>query len=184
MLLEKHLIEHCAPTLASLKTASLFCLSVTAEAGVEEQLKDWNERLMEKGLFLSVLRRRRDRALIYVYRRSHLQKDLRKPGVEEFLAEYGYCGTNAEYALRRLKERLRENNAFPHEIGVFLGYPLDDVKGFIQNSGKNSKCSGCWQVYGDEYEAKRLFERMEKCREIYVKLWNQGRTVWQLTVAA
>ena len=28
-LLEKYLIEHCSPTLASLKTASLFCLSIS-----------------------------------------------------------------------------------------------------------------------------------------------------------
>ena len=81
-------------------------------------------------------------------------------------------------------KRLGEGDSFPHEIGIFLGYPLGDVMGFIQNAGKNCKCSGCWKVYCDECEARRLFAQFQKCREIYARLWNQGRSVWQLTVAA
>lgn len=56
-MLEKYLIEHCAPTLASLKTASLFCIAVKTEEELESQLKAWNGQLQEKGLFLLVLRR-------------------------------------------------------------------------------------------------------------------------------
>ena len=56
-MLEKYLIEHCAPTLSSLKTASLFCIAVKTEEELESQLKAWNGQLQEKGLFLLVLRR-------------------------------------------------------------------------------------------------------------------------------
>ena len=183
-MLEKYLIEHCAPTLASLKTASLFCIAVKTEEELESQLKAWNGQLQEKGLFLLVLRRNGEKALIYVCRSSHLQEDLQKPGVAGFLAEYGYQNTDVRYALERLLKRLGEGDSFPHEIGIFLGYPLGDVMGFIQNAGKNCKCSGCWKVYCDECEARRLFAQFQKCREIYARLWNQGRSVWQLTVAA
>ncbi len=183
-MLEKYLIEHCAPTLASLKTASLFCIALKSEEELESQLKVWNGQLQEKGLFLLALRRRGEKALIYVCRSSHLQEDLQKPGVAAFLAEYGYQNTDVRYALERLKKRLGESESFPHEIGIFLGYPLGDVIGFIQNEGKNCKCSGCWKVYCDECEARRLFARFKKCREVYARLWNQGRSVWQLTVAA
>ena len=37
---------------------------------------------------------------------------------------------------------------FPHEIGVFLGYPLEDVVGFIRHRGKCFTCCGCWKSYG------------------------------------
>ena len=53
---------------------------------------------------------------------------------------------------------------FPHEIGAFLGYPVSDILGFIENNGKNYKFSGYWKVYGDAEEAKILFERYDRSR--------------------
>ena len=72
---------------------------------------------------------------------------------------------------------------FPHEIGIFLGYPLGDVIGFIDNAGKNSRCTGCWKVYCNECEAMRTFARFDKCRAVYQKMWAKGRSIVQLTVA-
>ena len=183
-LLEKYLIDHCAPTLASLKTACLFWYSESTERELEEQIQIWNQRLQENGLFLMVLNRRKEKALVYVCRKSHLEADLQKPGAARFLTEYGYQKTDVGYALSRLKKRLAQEGAFPHEIGIFLGYPLGDVIGFIRNRGQNCKCTGCWKVYCNECEAIRLFAQFRKCREIYGRLWNQGKSVRQLTVAA
>lgn len=183
-MLEKYLIEHCSPTLASLKTANLFTCAYTSE---EELLQDvfwWNNRLADKGIELIVLRERMHTALVYVCRTSHLKRDLSRPGVAWFLRRYGYWSTVPEYALLQLKQRLAGNGEFPHEIGVFLGYPLGDVIGFIQNAGQSSKCSGCWKVYCDECDAVKTFARYKKCREIYMRLWKDGRSVRQLTVAA
>ncbi|WP_343208427.1 DUF3793 family protein [Anaerolentibacter hominis] len=181
MLLEKYLIEHCSPTLASLKTANLFC--VTAGPRLEQQIEAWNTEFKRKGLFLMKLGRQGTKELIYLCRKSRLEADLKKPGVARFLRDYGYQDNGAEYALGRLKNRLGEMEDFPHEIGIFLGYPLGDVIGFIRNAGKNSKCTGCWKVYCNECEALKQFERFKKCREVYIRLWNQGRSIRQLTVA-
>lgn len=184
MLLERHLIEYCSPTLASLKTANLFNHSFTSEDELRCQLEYLNLQLGEKGISLIELYRRGNKALIYVYRESHLMKDLSRPGVSRFLKNYGYEEMDADHALDRLKIRLKEEGGFPHEIGLFLGYPLGDVIGFIKNSGKNCKCLGCWKVYCNECEAVKTFARYQKCRTIYSQLWRNGRSVWQLTVAA
>ena len=85
-------------------------------------------------------------------------------------------------SVARLKKRLAEDD-FPHEIGVFLGYPLGDVVGFIENRGLNCKCVGCWKVYCNEHEAVKTFERYKKCTGVYRRLYDYGRTVLQLTVA-
>lgn len=183
-MLEKCLIEYCSPTLASLKTANLFNYSLEAGRDVADELFAVNCGLSEKGLFAVELRRSGGKALIYVWRRSFLERDLGRPDVRCFLEGYGYRKTDMVSALMRLKEHLAENESFPHEIGVFLGYPLGDVIGFIRNAGKNSKCSGWWKVYCDECEAQKQFARFQKCRDIYTKLWSEGRSVWQLTVAA
>ena len=183
-MLEKYLIEHCAPTLASLKSASLFCVHGIDKIELECQLEHLNRQLQKKGILIMALRRKKNRALIYVCRKSHLQADLHKAGVTEFLSGYGYNTSNLRDTLERLKKRLGQCGSFPHEIGIFLGYPLGDVVGFIRNEGKNCNCCGCWKVYCNEYETQKLFAQFQKCREIYGRLWNQGRTVWQLTVAA
>lgn len=86
--------------------------------------------------------------------------------------------------LARLKNRFEETDCFPHEIGLFLGYPLPDVIGFIEQGGKNCKCCGVWKVYSNEKETKALFDRFRKCTEVYRKVFARGRTLAQLTVAA
>lgn len=182
-MLDKYLIEHCSPTLASLKTANLFSYAYRCEEELHAHLQAWNEHFKGKGVSLQVLRRRQNTALVYVFRKSRLQKDLQAPGVARFLAGYGYESTDADYALDRLKGRLSDGDGFPHEVGIFLSYPLGDVIGFIENAGKNCKCTGCWKVYCNECEAVRLFTQYQKCREVYRRLWKQGMSVLQLTVA-
>lgn len=183
-MLERYLIEHCSPTLASLKTASLFTLEFSCETELEENLCSWNTVFADKGIILLILQKNNGRALIYVCRKNRLQQELRHPEVAEFLLNYGYTGTDVDAALITLKTRLAKSSEFPHEIGVFLGYPLEDVVGFIQNAGRNCKCAGCWKVYCNECEAMKTFARYRKCKDVYMRLWKQGRSVWQLTVAA
>ena len=102
----------------------------------------------------------------------------------QLLKKCGYESTDADYALRHLRGRLENNEDFPHEIGLFLGYPLGDVIGFVENEGRNSLCCGCWKVYCNECEALQTFRKFKKCTEVYTHLWNQGKSVLQLTVAA
>ena len=126
-----------------------------------------------------------DRALIYVYRIRRLVRDLADPEIRQFLADCGYRDFSMEGALAHLARRIMEKGGeFPHEIGLFLGYPLGDVKGFIKHRGQHCKCTGCWKVYCDEREARRQFCRFEKCRSIYCRLYREGRALSRLTVAA
>ena len=124
------------------------------------------------------------RALIYVYRKQKLEKDLADAGVEKLLRWHGYKGENLSDYLEHLKERITESESFPHEVGVFLGYPLHDVIGFIEHKGKNYKCYGLWKVYDNEKETVKLFHKFKKCTEIYQKVFETGRTITQMTVAA
>ena len=183
-MIEKCLIEHCAPTLASLKAANLFNACCEEEENIDLQISMWNQLMNPKGVKLLALRSRGNRSLVYVYREKQLSVSLNRPGVANFLKKYGYGSTDVEYALDRLKSRIGENNEFPHEIGIFLDYPLGDVIGFITNEGRNFKCVGCWKVYCDECACRKTFAKYKKCRDVYVRLWQQGRSVLQLTVAA
>ena len=95
-----------------------------------------------------------------------------------------YVGEEAAALLAQLAERLCCEQDFPHEIGVFLGYPLSDVVGFIENSGRNFTCCGCWKAYGDPQAAQRHFAQLRKCTAVYLRLFHSGTPILRLTVAA
>lgn len=182
--LEKYLVEQCAPTLASLKLGSMFALTLPEGTDLDSDIAEQNALLKEKGLFLTVLRVRGDRATVYLCRLSQLERELNRGEVREFLSKCGYTRFDVTGALRTLISRFAATDSIPHEIGVFLGYPLGDVLGFIANRGRNSVRTGYWQVYCDETEAAAKFARYRKCHEVYARLWMNGKSVSQLAVSA
>lgn len=183
-MMEPYLIAHCSPTLAGLKSANIFNYSFTSIKRLNMQLQQCASMLRPKGVSLRLLRLSGKTALIYVYRSRRVQEELMRQGVFDLLSKYGYETDHLDDCLTLLSSRISSHTEFPHEIGLFLGYPLEDVKGFIEHKGKNCRCCGCWKVYCNECEAKKQFARFEKCRRIYRDLFSRGRSVAQLTVAA
>ena len=181
---EEYLITHCSPTLASLKPASLFLYRFSFGEELYESVAVWDTQFQKKGIRITILRENAETALIYVYRPVAMVRELSRPEILSFLVSTGYQAGTIDQMLEQLRTRLHGSEEFPHEIGVFLGYPLNDVLGFIKNHGSNCKGMGDWKVYGDLGEAQKTFAKFKKCREIYANLWHQGRTIWQLTVAA
>lgn len=184
MSIERSLIEHCSPTLASLKVGSLFSFLSPACEDLHAQIRALNAQLQQKGLTLRLVKPLGERALCYLYRTSHLDAMLSDPDNAAFLRSHGYETVDAQCALETLCARLEENPDFPHEIGLFLGYPLGDVIGFIENKGKNCLCCGCWKAYTNACAAQKLFTKFGKCTEVYRRMYASGRTLTQLTVAA
>ena len=182
---DRKLVEHCSAVLAGLKTANLFSYSLCPGDDLQNIVASWNLSLNTKGITLFILKETNQNALIYVCRTGRLESDLKRECVKSFLKNYGYEDFTALQAIHKLKSRLQESESFPHEIGLFLGYPFEDVKGFIENGGKNCKCCGYWKVYDNEKSKQKLFQKFNKCREVYTRLfYYQIRSIQQLTVAA
>lgn len=179
---EELLVQHCAPTLAGIKTGSLFTCPYASQTEMRDALRHYNRLLGKKGLRLLPLRYREGRALIYMYRPLKLSCDLKQESVYPFLVSCGYSTESPERCIVRLIQRLAENGEFPHEIGFFLGYPPEDVRGFIENKACKYKCAGCWKVYGDVEAAQRLFEKYRKCTAVYVRQHAEGKSIERLTV--
>lgn len=181
---EEILVRHCSPTLAGLKTGSMFVFKCGQESMLRNLLKDYNAKLSGRGVQVTVLRKNPSSVLIYVYRPDSLREDLQDDIAAQILSESGYPHQDPALCLVELRRRLREEDGFPHEIGLFLGYPPEDVRGFILHGGACSKCCGCWKVYGNVEESRRSFERFRKCRQIYYRQWTMGKSVEHLTVSA
>lgn len=181
--MEKLLVRHGAPTLAGLKTGCLFRCRFSSVHTVCAQMRDLNRRLMEKGLRVLPLKLEEKAALIYAYRPQKLRRDLSAPAAMALLEQHGYpCGSPSR-CIGFLIKRLRRDSGFPHEVGLFLGYPPEDVRGFIENGAQASRYVGCWKVYGDTGRARQLFRQYRKCTEVYARCYHAGKSIDKLTVS-
>lgn len=181
---EEMLIRHCAPTLAGVKTGNLFSCSYRLRKELQDQLCRLNRILVPKGVRIVPLQYSKQRALIYLYRPSRLKHDFLNGHASLLLRQYGYPSESPDRCVVQLVKKLSGCTGFPHEVGLFLGYPPEDVKGFIDNKASHCKYTGCWKVYGDEEKAKQAFSRYKKCTDIYYTQFLKGISVERLTVAA
>lgn len=185
MTLEETLITHGSPTLAGLKTANLF--RIAPWEGFGWQYRRWKEALAQRGLGLAILRScwKTKSYLLYLYREKDLRETLLSPANAAFLRSMGYTRLDdPRHCLLLLARRLSGREDFPHEIGIFLGYPLEDVIGFIRNKGRNYTYCGCWKSYGDPDLARQGFDQFRKCTEIYQRQYRLGVPITRLIVPA
>ncbi len=161
------LIKHCAPTLMRVKIASMFTYKYSSYEDLCAQIEHWNGVLNQKGIYLTLLKCGRDRAVIYLYIKKKLEALLCDKDVRCFLEGYGYNCSNLESSISLLSKRFMLGEDLPHEVGIFLGYPLNDVKSFIKHSGKNSLYTGYWKVYHNKEQSIKMFNIFDKCRVIF-----------------
>ena len=180
---EEVMVRQCAPTLAGLKTGSLFTHPYTTQHTLRLEIAEMNRRLRGKGLCLLPLRFMEKRALLYLYRPGRLRCDLQDAQAQALLARMGYAGLSPAQCIAELSRKLQTSGEFPHEIGLFLSYPPEDVRGFMENRAANFKCVGTWKVYGDEQKAQRTFRQFRQCTNIYCTQFQNGRRLEQLAVA-
>ena len=179
---EQQFIRSTAPTLAGLKTGSLFPYRYAAKADAIRELRHYNQRLRPKGLRLLPLRMTEGFALLYLYRPGRLRRDLQQEEAAKLLRKAGYPDCDEAGCLRELCRRLAGCESFPHEIGLFLSYPPEDVRGFMEHRDRGCKCVGCWKVYGDEQAARELFSRFKRCTDCYLRRNAEGCPLERLTV--
>ena len=181
---EEILVKYGAPTLAGIKTGNLISCSYTSKEQIISDIRNLNKRLKDKGIRLIPMRFFDSRALVYVYRPDHLRRDFSGNEVVELLEKYGYPHLHPEKCIVLLADKMKKSSDFPHEIGLFLSYPPEDVKGFIENKPGSCKCTGCWKVYGDCEKAAKTFAKYQKCTDIYCKCHRCGTNLEKLTISS
>ncbi len=104
--------------------------------------------------------------IVLIARLNKLKDHLNNKAISSYLEEFGYENCSLEYVIEKLYIRFYEfyNNkqSFPHELGIILNYPLDDIKGFIQNDGKRALACKYWKVYSNVEESLKKFKEFDK----------------------
>lgn len=185
--MEKKLWEtiavQCSPVLMDVKPSNLLILT-------REEEERFLRTKMPDGITCICLYAGEKKSTWLLYRRDWVEAELLWPHTKEFLEGYGYRSgkDTADEMLCRLQKRFtgyKEGEIdFPHELGVFLGYPLHDVKGFIEHRGKNYLCSGYWKVYRNETKAKKTFQLYQTVRDMVLQMIDAGRDLYEVSYQA
>ena len=119
-----------------------------------------------------------------IFNREKLEKSLLDEENRKFIKQYGYEDFSVNSVIEKLAGRyteFKEGRAkFPHEMGIVLGYPLEDVSGFIENNGKNYLYSGYWKVYKNAEEKIQLFKIYKDIKKYFVEQIENGRQIHQI----
>jgi hypothetical protein len=157
-----------AEVLEGKKPANLFNIGNRPQACGKNLYPLWKRHgaalLRKSGLAVREMVDRGDSVLLFIYRPAALMALLARRNVTTLLGRAGYETTlDIEATLTELQSRLATPN-FPHEIGIFLGYPLKDVVGFMGLAPLPFTRQGIWKIYGAPEKSLSLAETFLECR--------------------
>lgn len=169
--IETQLALQCAPLIAGLKMSNLLIIEGDNFCEIRQVLRDTS-------ISCFALSKTKQRLMTILYNKEKLEAYLSDRNVKAFLRECGYQETSLskilpEFGLRYQKY-VSGKEEFPHEMGVLLGYPIEDVEGFMKNEGENFLYIGYWKVYANLSVKIQLFRKFEIARETLIQLVSNG----------
>ncbi len=177
-LFERLLAFHCAPVLRKKKAANMFHIKKSKFHDIQTIITTYNRKLNIQGLFLKLFQKDKEHVTVYMYYKEMLESILNLSDIKNFLKNYHYPYNDVDASLMYLDKRLTTCCEYPHEIGIFLGYPLCDVLGFIHQ--KQCEFCGYWKVYQNVDQTSQLFSIYDKCIKETKNAILCGRCIEQL----
>ncbi|MDR2029450.1 MAG: DUF3793 family protein [Treponema sp.] len=151
------------PAIAGIKSASLIRIPCP---GLSRAWKIWGTGLCASmGVHALSLREGPLGILALLFRRRRLMRKTMTGAPARYLRSLDYpVASGLDPCLAYLKGRFGQPGCFPHEVGVFLGYPLEDVIAFRAGKPSPYACHGYWKVYHRPERAQRAFAYMDAAR--------------------
>ena len=154
--------NHCGPVLKNVKASNAMAVKRGTWARIWKALKGSPVRCVP--IYMDD-----KKELLLFYRQERLEAHLRRRENREFLNRMGYLDVSVAAVIRRLKKRYEDyavrGQEFPHELGIVLEYPVEDVEAFIENQGKNCLMERYWKVYHNVEQAKAIFEEYDRAKD-------------------
>lgn len=175
--LARQLAFQCAPLLMGIKVSNIFIVNREEEQNVKTLFK-------ESVISYEVLFKCEKRIVFFLYDKMQLQKHISEKVQKCLMRQLGYTEHDLESIIKKLAERYRcymtFKEQFPHELGVLLGYPHEDVEAFIKYHGKGCLCAGYWKVYFDVQAAEKTFKSYDRAKQMVLKMVEKGMTIKEI----
>lgn len=168
--LAAHIVLECSEVLTGIKPANLVSI-VNRQRPCGRNLYDlWlthHDQLSSKidSIRFTVLQTRNRALLLFCYNPEHLEQHLAHLGIRAILASAGYdIRIKSDALLLELRSRINQSGVFPHEIGLFIGYPAKDVAAFMGMVKLPFSCQGPWKIFGDPNRSLCLADDFRRSR--------------------
>lgn len=170
--LAKRVANHCAPVMTGVKISNMITVDAE-EAGIlchicRNTLLN-AECLYENG----------QKSVVLLFHSAEVQQYIWSN--HRFMHGLGYDNLNLEYILKEVRRRFHDymdnQEEFPHELGILLGYPIWDVIGFIANKGDNCLYAGYWKVYCELSRAILTFSKYDRAKRELAGRISRGQTL-------
>ena len=162
--IENFLLMNISQVLAGIKPASTVCLKRSKDGSYNKWIKYGIDFIAFIGLQFIELRKSRELVILLIYNENKLKESIFKSENKIFLQKLGYDKSNdIKYYINKLKERYELYHC-PHELGLFLGIPIKDVKDFMNCTKKQCLLCKYWKVYNDDNAAKQVFSLYDKVK--------------------
>lgn len=167
--LEAMIVFASAPTIQGKKPASLMNFN-SGGRNTAALWQNYGKEICEAyNLEFFELKNDNDSIMVLLYRKKLLEWYANHSRNQSFLNKMGYnTESSLEDKLTVLKHRFKD--CCPHEVGIFLGMPVEDVEGFIEHKGKNCLACKYWKVYCNPKRAELLFDAYDKARNNMAEL--------------
>ncbi len=167
--LASYLALETAEVIAGVKPANLISVpNRTHSCGSNPYTywKKWGREVTKVAQLESyTLKDRGNSVLVLLYREDVLAELLATPAARAMLRRAGYSGQMGISELLDTLAQRMGSGTFPHEIGIFLGYPLKDVAGFMGLARIPFTCQGPWKIFGDPGASLKLADTFRWCRK-------------------
>lgn len=167
---EKRLVKTISPVINGIKPAEIISLP-KKEEDVQGKLKlltnMYNRCSKIKGEIINYSSKS---IKVFIYNEYALKNILHKKNIINFLAT---CGYSPSYSLNDYLNKLFAKismGQIPDEIGIFLGYPLKDVMGFMGVVNLPLTKVNYWRIYGDANISDKLYDNIQRVKHHTEKL--------------
>ena len=172
------IVHSSSPTFCHIKPGNMFF--VKSEIFSQDKFDAWKESFIKYCLMTFSAQISETSTAILVLNVCWCRKILADVFVQAYLADKGYFTSSVYNFVEELYTRMINNKCFPHEVGVILGYPVDDVIEFENHQGHDCKYCGCWKSYSDVNNAKDCHCKFTECSRLCEKWYEEGYSINQI----
>ncbi len=162
-------VSSAAEVIAGVKPANLIRIMKRALPCGRCMYHLWHEYgeevLQDAAIQVVTLRSDTDGVSLLFYRPELLTKRLSSRTMQSFLTGCGYPQPLTIDSAMAHMQKVFQVEESPNEIGMFLGYPAKDVRGFIAAKSRPWQGRCLWRVYGPPQRSLRLYQRFSAERQ-------------------
>lgn len=167
------ILYHIAPTLLSDKPSCIITLGKN-NRNLNLLWEKYKKNFLSMcNLEIYEIKNTNESKTLFIYDKDMLSKIIYQDDNIKFLNKFGYKEYfNVDEMLKLLKKRFKY--LCPHEMGIFLGFPLNDVICFMKHPNEKSLLSGYWKVYSNVNYAEKKFFSYDYAKYTIVKSILEG----------